>query len=776
MRAVHSHLTLFFTMALLTIPTGGADAQSRSPYPPRLEPRAAGSLKRLETLLGHAPRALVTRATTRTATTGPRLSRVSYLGGFDLTVVGATPDERARSFLQAHGELLGVAATDPLTLTRLRPWAGGQVARYRVEVNGVPILGHSVAVSLRGHRVTAASGGLPPIRHIDPALPVLGPAGIQREVLAQTGAGLHRVLELGYLVQGDAAILVWRADQYRGPQARRWVLVVDATTGAVISVGPGQHEAQGYVYDPSPAVAPSHTQVTLAHLTSGTSLEGTYAAAHQCDGPQGDGTSTPPCSQHHHGASPDAQGNYLLAPVEPSLSDGFAEVQAYYHVSRFNRWLEDRFGFAWQCGGSRQIDVFVNWSFANAFYGDGDGDACADITLGESGLDFAYDADVIYHELGHGLVSQTAALGCEGAGVCTDDLGINWIPNGLNEGFADYFSMTFTDSPDLGEHAGQLLGAGYIRTANNDAVCPWDLTSQPHNDGHILMGGAWDLRQALGADRTDDLVYGALLTLPEDAEYAEAAAALDQAAADLASAGRLNAADLTTVRQILGPSGRNMAGCRRVIPLDNRPVDRPVQLAYGHPTLPGTLDELPLGLQLTLDAPVGALRLDLAIEPRYDLESSWRVYLRRNRSVEVNLGTDGVEVTADHVLDNSPRAVTLTPTSTPALVPGSLYHIALVYAAPDSEVFAITGTVEVDPSIKSDAGLPDATPGPDGSPIADASVPPPDGYQPDSLTEREGCGCQGTGTTPRSGLPLLPILLLALTLVLVGRRRSTDPR
>jgi len=700
---------------------------------------------------------------------------VSYLGGFALKMSGSNPDERARAFLREYGEIFGVAASDPLTLVASRPWAAGHVARYRVHLGGVPVLGHSVVVSLGDRGVTAAAGGLPTLRQIDPARPVLGPAEIQREVLAQTGAGLHRVLELGYLVRGDAALLVWSADQYRGPQARRWVLVVDATTGAVLSAGPGQREALGYVYDPSPAVAGSPTQVTLPDLTSGTSLAGTYAAAHQCDGPHGDGTGTPPCSQHHLGASPDAAGNYLLAPAEPSLSDGFAEVQAYYHVSRFNRWLEDRFGFAWQCGGSRQIDVFVNWSYGNAFYGDGNGDSCPDITLGESGLDFAYDADVIYHELGHGLVSQTAALGCEDVGLCLDALGVNWIPNGLNEGFADYFSMTFTGSPDLGEHIGQLLGANHIRTALNDAVCPWDLQSQAHHDGHILMGAAWELRQALGADRADDLLYGALLTLPEDAEYAEAAAALDQAAADLQAAGRLNATELTTVRQVLGPTGRNMAGCRRVIPLDHRPANKPVQLAYAYPTLPGTQDELPLGLQLTLDAPAGALRLDLSVQPQYALGATWQVYLRRNQPVHLELKAGGVDVTADHTFAGSPTTVQLTLGSAPpapVLVPGGVYYVALVYTAPDSELFAITGSVDVDPTITPDAGLSDATtPGSDaGADTQTDATVPPDGYQPDSLTEREGCGCQSTHGAPTPPTGSLLLFLLIATMLLAQRR------
>ena len=95
-----------------------------------------------------------------------------------------------------------------------------------------------------------------------------------------------------------------------------------------------------------------------------------------------------------------------------------------------------------------------------------------------------------------------------------------------------------------------------------------------------------------------------------------------------------------------------------------------------------------------------------------------------------------------------------------------MYYVALVYAAPDSELFAITGGVQVDPTIKPDAGLPDASTGSDAGSLADAAVPP-DGYQPDSLTERDGCGCQGAGV-PSGG-----DLLWLLALMLLGLRRTS---
>ncbi|MFH2009856.1 MAG: hypothetical protein ABI333_24895 [bacterium] len=775
-----AHTRLIPTLLILTAAAGSdsasaatnAGARAGLPVPVRL------ALDQLERQAGASVRTVL-RSVQRRA--GAPAARVTFVGGLRLRVTGRTPEDRARTFLQAHGRVLGIRAPLQLRLHRVHAWAAGRVVRFRIAVDGLPVFGRSVVVLLRNGRVTAAAGGVPELQEIADSLPALTPAELRSALWARTGDELYRVLALGYWIQAGRAHLTYRADQYRGAPRRRWILLLDAGTGDVLSLAPGFQEAQGYVYDPSPATGP-YQAVDLHGLTSTSSLEGTHARAYQCVGPHGDGYDYPTCSQRSHWASPDSNGNYLILPVEPSLTDHFAEVQGYHHATEFNLWLENRFNFAWSCAGSRAIDVHVNWNYANAQYSDGDGDPneCGDITLGEGFIDYAYDAEVIFHEFGHGLVQQAAGLGCEDVGVCIDTQGVNWIPNGLNEGMADYFSMTYTDSPTLGEHAGQDTGDPYIRTALNSAVCPWDVISQSHYDGHIWMGGAWELRQGLGASKADQLIYGALAAMPEDADFADAAAMTEQVATDLAAQGLLGTADLALIGQVLGPTGRNMVDCHRIIPLDNRPASHPSHLVYAFQTFPGYIDEFPLGLQFTLDAPANATRLNVTLQAQYGWNSAWTVYLRKDQPVYMEFDLSGVNVTADHTFTGSPTHIELAPATNPPLDPGTLYHVALVYSAPDSELFQLWGSVDTGP-VQPDAGVPDAAHIPDAAPHPDGALPPRDGraradamvgYQvPGSFDPRAGCSCASPGSGSGDHTPLI-FVIFSMLVALLRRRTS----
>jgi hypothetical protein len=731
------------------------------------------------------------------------------MGGFSLPASGNTAAERAAAFVRDHGAVLGVRAPLRPVLRQVRQTRAGAVVRFGLTLQGRPVLGHDLAVTLQGHRVTSASGGVPNLVAADSPLPLLSAPAAARAVRRATGRPPTRVLGLGYHLAGGQARLVWRFDQYRRAPPQRFLLLVDASDGRIRAVGRGFRHAEGYIYDPSPAVAGNYDTRTLRDLTAPDRLEGTYARAFQC-GPTTGPMEDLPCANRSQDAAPtDAAGNYFIPPLEPSLSDLFAEVQAYYHVTEFLRWMDTRFGFTWSCGGSQAVDVHVNMNHPNAFWGDANGDPqeCGDVSLGENVIDYAYDAEVIYHELTHGVVEGTAGLGCGDVGVCLDDLGLNLIPNGLNEGIADYLSMSFTDSPELGEHAGAETGDPYIRTALQTNRCPWDVLAESHHDGHILMGGLWSLRQTLGADAVDDLLFATLVALPQDAEFDVAAAVMEQVALDQQAAGVLTGADVAAVQQMLGPADRNMTGCQRIIPLDHRPPGYETAQAFGLPSYPGMIDEWPLSLQYTLEAPPNANRLHVTVTAQLGWDTAWTVHLRRDQPVYIQVEMGSPYVVSDHRFTGSPTDVMLTGQSNPPLVPGGTYYVAVVYESSDYELFALTGDVQTGPPIQPDAGVPDAAPPPDTGIGEDATVPRPDArpdagggadpaYQPDSLEPRAGCACAhsragptSTASSPglpgrpgRPGLPGLPLLPLLLPVALIGlgwaarRRRVTDRR
>ncbi len=155
------------------------------------------------------------------------------------------------------------------------------------------------------------------------------------------------------------------------------------------------------------------------------------------------------------------------------------ERNAYYHTNMAHariKAIDPSF-----TGMDRQTPIRVNQpDYCNAYW-DGNG-----ITLGAgsgSCQNLAMFCDVIYHEYGHGI---------------TDFIYRPLAPSGaMHEAFSDYFACTITNEPLIGEY---VIGSGYFRNLDNNLKYPDDLTGEVHDDGRILAGSLWDMRQALLPD------------------------------------------------------------------------------------------------------------------------------------------------------------------------------------------------------------------------------------------------------------------------------------
>jgi hypothetical protein len=143
--------------------------------------------------------------------------------------------------------------------------------------------------------------------------------------------------------------------------------------------------------------------------------------------------------------------------------------------------------------------------------------------------DFAYDGDVVYHELGHAMIDSTIQL------VFTwhfDTQGVSPQPGAMNEGLADYFSSALTGDGKVGEYAVKNVAYGYagesaIRDLDNDHSCPKNIAGEVHADSTLFSGGLWKVRQSLPeADRNtyDTALMTALIGAPSgDVGYADVA-------------------------------------------------------------------------------------------------------------------------------------------------------------------------------------------------------------------------------------------------------------
>jgi hypothetical protein len=118
--------------------------------------------------------------------------------------------------------------------------------------------------------------------------------------------------------------------------------------------------------------------------------------------------------------------------------------------------------------------------YCNAYW---DGSSINFFTRGSGCSNTGEIADVIYHEYGHGI---------------TDFQYQPQSPSGMqHEGWSDYIAATITNQPIIGRGFYLNDPNGGIRTVDNHMFWPDSATGESHNDGLIVAGALWDLREAL---------------------------------------------------------------------------------------------------------------------------------------------------------------------------------------------------------------------------------------------------------------------------------------
>jgi hypothetical protein len=216
-----------------------------------------------------------------------------------------------------------------------------------------------------------------------------------------------------------------------------------------------------------------------------------------------------------YAAKQDANGDFKESfPGHTAPGDGLAEVNAYYHLTRAYDVVRDLTGIQDVIQGGLtavanfrmvqdplacQNETFVGQGFMPfdnaAFVPGGFGllpTPHGGILIGQgSSIDFAYDGDVLIHEFGHGYHHRVAP---ELSWGFIDNYGLNSMPGGLMEGYADLLTLALTDDPNIGEYAG---GQEPIRVIANERRCPDDLTGEPHMDSEIFTGAVYEARAAI---------------------------------------------------------------------------------------------------------------------------------------------------------------------------------------------------------------------------------------------------------------------------------------
>ncbi|MGW1227497.1 M4 family metallopeptidase [Streptomyces sp. NPDC002530] len=217
-------------------------------------------------------------------------------------------------------------------------------------------------------------------------------------------------------------------------------------------------------------------------------------------------------------------GVTYFSPATPELGEDYTDsgaVDAHwaagkvydYYKNHFGRkGLDDKDGFIYSLVGVVSNGKPYNnafWDGQKMVYGQGGGDYRT----------FSADTDVVGHEMTHGVVTHTANLVYAGQS------------GAMNEAIADYFgnaidleangqSMDDPDSGLLGEDLCTTLGPREcaLRDLNDGATTSKNFIGVTyggdnggvHLNSTIFSGSLWDMRQDLGAEFADQIVYRAL--------------------------------------------------------------------------------------------------------------------------------------------------------------------------------------------------------------------------------------------------------------------------
>lgn len=571
-----------------------------------------------------------------------------------------------------------------------------------------------------------------------------------RLVWARTPVGLR----LSWIVDPPADLSVPRNDLFR----------VDATTGRVTSAVDLAFSASAPAYPENPVTTPEVETYELSALVEpGDTLTHPLFDVLSCPA-LGETTCTP--SRY---ATPDLQGDFGAYAPEPSFAvdDGFAETSAYVHVERFMAHMQGLGVQSTLCAESSgtRASVWTNYTLEvdlpwdDAYYTGACG--AGSILLGQGAVvDWAYDADIVFHELGHAVVHYVTPTYLGGGSGRAS--GWSYDARAINEAIADVMAASYTGDPVIGESTTN-------RDIDSDAQCPTDLIGEQHNDSMPVSAALWQLRQAW-EEAFDPLLLDVVATLPSDADYDVFA----EAVATIAGAS-LGADAEALAREAFEAHG--LVGCDRIVVLGPRTEHTLVLDPQGslHPYTPGAL-------QFAIDVPEGTAEASLgyAVVNTSTVDGPVNVAWRWDAPVEYTFGgEDGTTVSA--VVDGGLADIEGTDILSfePPTDGAHRLHISFSSHSGSWHRVSVGGVtlVEAPPgdpgggsSSGGDTGTGDADPETTGS-------APPMGSTSGASDDTDGPAATGSegGCTVGTGTPLCGWLLLLLPLWARRRRARATP-
>ncbi|AUX41820.1 hypothetical protein SOCE26_032450 [Sorangium cellulosum] len=709
---------------------------------------------------------------------GSPAADLSLRGAADARGAAEVYLKRAASELRLQGVALGY---------RNELQAGAhRTVRFTQTHAGLPVLGASAAVRV-GPDGRAEVVVLDVARDLTVSTrPKLGAQAALAAVEATFGMTLGSRPSPALAVLPDAEAggkLVWVVDVPSARGGERFL--VDAHAGEIVHRRPLAVDVRGRVYPISAVVTPELEDVELTDLDLAepqtlSGWNGNFKVANYVEGDPVDRSLV-----LEQSVVPNMGEDFLYDPPAEvgDVQDQFAQVGIYYHLTR----MRDYFT------GTHQLDMSApEWKLVavanvldggqpleNAYfapYGAADPFSAWNlIAIGQGDLfDYSGDSDVFLHEFTH-YVSANAIDYNEGQ-FAINEYGLSPWGGSLDEGLADYFACSVNGDPSLGEASLALLGAGRD-LADSAMKCPDDLLGEVHEDGKIIGSLAWSLREKLGQERSDRLVWGAMALLTRNASFDDFVRGLRTTADSMVAVGELTAADIGTIEALV--ESRGLDDCGEVLDLSGGEGRRTTM--FGLNALLGGGDRACLAVrgQISLQslfhfkstpAPgAKGLRFTVDLDARGGDDLSWNIYVRAGKHVRFSAPPGGLPEarTYDYSVEGITEAqgeIVIDETSDPPFDPALTYYMVIGHTNCPITIATVSSAdvarePEPEPEVPTEPEVE-----PPGSATPDPADLPED-------TSAVGCACRAAGpSAPLTPWSVLPVLALAGAAAL--RRRS----
>jgi len=725
----------------------------------------------------------------------------------------------------ASADQIEVGAVRRLPLTA--PLARDAVEHRTLMLHGLPLRNafETVVVHADGQRRIVASNRPSHPPQLEPRQARIGEDELGESIARYLGdladhAEIEAPPQLVYLVILGRPVLTWEVhlSLLSAPEPSRPTLWISAATGRVLEEVENVFTSRARVFAQNPSATPEPVTIELGgiHATgAGAPLSGKRVVTYNCvtqwpEDPEADPAKvgwwdidSGKCYPRQLTFS-DENGDYVVPLpdvkyVEDHIQaeDLYAEVSMYYHAESFLDLMLEKGVDEWPCAPGRPT-MLANYHnvepafsypelpfgpYNNAYYTGKCDPKGPTMQFGQgSSVDFAFDGDVVYHELGHGFVgllapeSLTTSRG-RPDGLVTD-------ARGINEATADYMSLMATGDPLLADYIGRYwpsYSTPYIRNAENSKRCPQNMRGESHSDGEPLTAALWATRKRVG-EVVDHIVLTALARLPRDADLELASATLLDVGDELRAEGELSDFGYDLLYRSL--DARGLLDCPRVItdpedvasertlyvvkksdsvePYWPGPMQIRHTIPIGSDNLIVSFKESPTGTStgnpnlLPVDARVLIKRDDEPIEFTYDLvalDEGGEISEDPAEIVEVTL----VRGDWDEELDPTELGETQRSLLVRGLLPGEVVHLAFVNLGDTDAVLSRLFVTSV-PSEDLDEGSPEGNePGEEGT---DTGTGTDDTGSHGSATGRPAtspCTCHA-GAGPAGALGLLALL------------------